>query len=89
MPDVDVIARTAWGAGSLLLGGILVWYITVNRIGPRVFWGSDVCPDKAGTCGVLPLGVVFSALVSALLIGVGMRLINEIAGEQREVVGDA
>jgi len=62
----------AVGAGA---GFVLMLYITLNKVGPRIMWASDACPEPGVTCGVMPAGALLSAFVGAVVtLGVGGAL---------------
>lgn len=54
------------GIGLAVAFGITA-FITVNEIGPRIFWSNDVCPDPTVTCGVLPVGVLLATFLGAIV----------------------
>lgn len=70
----------AIGLSLLTATAFLVW-VKTNRIGPRVFWASDVCPDPGTFCGVVPASVFVAALIGTLMAGVGIRVADAITGK--------
>lgn len=60
-------------------------YVLTNRIGPRIMWASDACPDKAAVCGIIPLGILLGGIAGALVMGIGQRLIVKAFESNAEV----
>ena len=72
------------GASILTCLGVSA-HILTKQIGPRIMWASDACPDEAGVCGILPLGILLGSIAGALVMGVGQRLISELFDSNVEV----
>lgn len=72
-----------WWMAVLYLGIVAasiltsVAYITINRVGPRWFWSSDVCPEANVTCGVVPMGLILVCFIGGVFLSYGVRALPE------------
>lgn len=88
MSPLEKAIRGTWLVSSLGITLGLSAYTIGNRVGPPLMYGVDTFPESQMSGATLPLWIIVSALVGALVCGVGMRVINEaFESEQPEVAG--
>lgn len=52
----------------------ILGYVKANRIGPRAFWATDVCPEPNVICGNFPLVTLPAVLIGAAMLVAGFGL---------------
>lgn len=63
-----------WMLTGLLIPVAIIGYATTNRIGPREFWATDVCPEPNVICGNFPLVIWPAVIIGAVMLGAGFYL---------------
>lgn len=63
-----------WMGAGAITPLLLVAYVKWNRVGPRAFWASDVCPEPNVICGNFPLVILPAAVIGFVMLTAGFHL---------------